>query len=59
MRGRVDFLPTCQLRLQLLGQNRGGGEAFDQLLATLGATIGATVINQKSCCDAPVTSNEC
>ena len=42
----ADFLAIGETGLHLLGEDSGGGEAPDQLLARLAALIGAALIGQ-------------
>jgi len=55
MRCDVDLLAAREARFRLLGEGSGSSKTSDQLLATLGALIGTTVVVNNSAGDIAVT----
>jgi hypothetical protein len=55
-RGDVDRLAVDDLGFDLLGENGGGGEAPDQVLARFGALIDATLVREDGVGDVPVAT---
>ena len=58
MLGDVDHSAVCQLGFHPFGNDGGGGEASDQLLAALAAAINAALIDEDRTGDVTITAGD-